>query len=32
MGRYKISTLLNNSTLPKSVTRKWMEAKDLLGG
>ena len=29
MEHYQISKLLNNSTVPKFVTKKWMEVNDL---
>ena len=32
MEYYKISKLLNISTLPKFVTRKWIEVNDLSNG
>ena len=31
MEHYKISKLLNNSTVSKFVTRKWIEVNDLSG-
>ena len=31
MEHRKISKLLNNSTVPEFVTRKWVEANDLSG-
>ena len=32
MGHYKISKLLNDSSVPKFVTKKWTEVNDLSGG
>ena len=32
MGYRKISKLLNDSTVSKFVTRKWIEVSDLSGG
>ena len=32
MEQHKISKLLNNSTVSKFVTRKWIEVNDLSGG
>ena len=32
MKHYKISELLNNSTVPKFVERKWVEVNGLSGG
>ena len=32
MEHYKISTLLNNSTISKFVTKKWIEINDLSSG
>ena len=32
MEHHKISKLLNDSTLSKFVTRKWIEVNDLPGG
>ena len=32
MKHYKISKLLNDSTVSKFVTRKWIDVTDLLGG
>ena len=32
MEYYKLSKLLNDSTLSKSVTKKWIEVNDLSGG
>ena len=32
MKHYKISKLLNDSTLSKFVTKKWIEVNDLLSG
>ena len=32
MDLYKISKLLNDSTISKVVTRKWIEVNDLLNG
>ena len=31
MEHHKISKLLNDSTVPKFVRRKWIEVNDLLG-
>ena len=32
MQHYKISKLLNNSTVPKFVTKKWIEVNDISSG
>ena len=32
MEHHKISKLLNDSTVPKFLTRKWIEVNDLSGG
>ena len=32
MEHYKISKLINNSTVSNFVTRKWVEVNDLLNG
>ena len=32
MEQHEISKLLNDSTVSKFVTRKWIEVNDLLGG
>ena len=32
MEHYKISKLLNNSTVPKFVTKKWIEVNDISSG
>ena len=32
MEQYKISTLLNDSTVSKFVTKKWIEVSDLSSG